>query len=123
MMPDTVKALMDNIRTRDLRVGIPAYKPDVDDLRESPALKIIDKLRGLGVRVWFDDPLVGQLPDGTRSWRSHQLTDRDAPDMGDFDCVIIATAHRAFDWRVIARDAKRIVDTCGVVQGPNVLRA
>lgn len=100
-----------------------AYKPNVDDLRESPALKIIDKLRGLGVNVWYDDPFVGQLPDGTRSWRSHQLTDKDAPDMGAFDCVIIATAHEAFDWRVIGRDAKRIVDTCGVVKGPNVLRA
>lgn len=104
-------------QSKILVLGV-AYKPDVDDARESPGVRIFHKFRKLGAAVWYDDPHVETLGDDT----SYALLE-DAPEMEDFDAVVVVTAHKAYDWKEIQSKAKLIVDTRNVVSGENVVRA
>ncbi|HTW95868.1 MAG TPA: nucleotide sugar dehydrogenase [Tepidisphaeraceae bacterium] len=88
-----------------------AYKPDVDDVRESPSIELIEKLKSLGAAVDFNDPHVP----ATHKMRRHDLRMKSVPltpeALGAYDCVLIATNHSAYDWQMIADHAKLIVDT------------
>jgi UDP-N-acetyl-D-glucosamine dehydrogenase len=96
---------------RVLLLGI-AYKPEVDATHESPALRLLELLASAGVRCRYSDPWVPEAPEGARAWledpRSLAL---DARVLADFDAVLVATDHAAFDWAAIARDARLVVDT------------
>ncbi len=84
-----------------------AYKRDIDDVRESPALDIILLLERRGARVTYSDPYVGAIKLDGRELRSE-----DANIMSSrADCVVIVTDHAAFDYATIAREACLIVDT------------
>ena len=84
-----------------------AYKKDIDDVRESPALDIILLLERRGARVTYSDPFVSTIRlDG------HKLSSGDANAMAaEADCVVVVTDHTAFDYPVIAQNARLIVDT------------
>ena len=84
-------------------VGV-SYKADVGDLRESPALKLVELLRDEGAEVSYHDPHVSELPD-------HGLTsvDLDGP-VGKADCVAIVTAHSGIDYAELAEKAQLVVD-------------
>ncbi|MHC4788424.1 MAG: nucleotide sugar dehydrogenase [Planctomycetota bacterium] len=86
-----------------------AYKPDVSDTRESPALIIIESLLGKGARVTYTDSHVPEveLSDGTRL-RSVPLEECA---LGESDCVVVVTHHSDFPWERIARVAPLILDT------------
>jgi UDP-N-acetyl-D-glucosamine dehydrogenase len=85
-----------------------AYKRDVEDIRESPALDIIRLLEGQGARVTYFDPHVPRFREDGREFRSVELT----PDVvAAADCVMIVTDHTVVDYRMIKRMAKLIVDT------------
>ncbi len=94
-----------------------AYKPDVDDVRESPSFELIEQLIELGASVEYHDPHV----QATHKMRRHNLKmvsiDISPEIVGDYDCVLIATHHTACDWGMIARHARLIVDTRGVMRG------
>jgi UDP-N-acetyl-D-glucosamine dehydrogenase len=96
--------------SRILVLGL-AYKPDVDDVRESPSFELIEKLHELGADVEYSDPHVS----ATHKMRKHDLHMTSVPISPDvlrgYDCVLIATHHKAFDWQMIADHAKLIVDT------------
>jgi UDP-N-acetyl-D-glucosamine dehydrogenase len=96
---------------RILVLGI-AYKRDIDDIRESPALDVMHLLQQKGATVDYSDPHVGELPGcawpGARSLRSVEIT---ADTLRSYDCVVIATDHRAFDYQLIATSAQLIVDS------------
>jgi UDP-N-acetyl-D-glucosamine dehydrogenase len=77
-----------------------AYKANISDVRESPALKVMQLLRNAGSDVSYHDPHVPSL-DG---WRSVSL------DPGSYDCVVIVTAHSSIDYRRVVSDAKLVVD-------------
>ena len=104
--------------SRLLILGL-AYKPDVDDVRESPSFELIERFRALGAAVDYHDPHVPathamrHYPD-LPPMRSIDLTD-DA--LAGYDAVVIATHHSAYDWPRIARHARLIVDTRGVMRG------
>ena len=84
-----------------------AYKRDIDDVRESPALDIILLLERRGARVTYSDPYVAAIKLDGRELRSE-----DANAMSSqADCVVIVTDHAAFDYAAIARNARLIVDT------------
>ncbi len=85
-----------------------AYKRDIGDIRESPALDILRLLQSKGADVAFADPFVPELKlDGT-TLKSQGTT----PDeLADFDCVVIAADHGCFDWEEIVRASQRVVDT------------
>jgi UDP-N-acetyl-D-glucosamine dehydrogenase len=86
-----------------------AYKRDIDDIRESPALDIIRLLEGQGATVSYHDPHVPVFSeDGGREFRSVALT----PDLvAAADCVLVVTDHTVVDYRMIKRKAKLVVDT------------
>ena len=90
-----------------------AYKKDIDDLRESPALTIIELLQKDGAVVSYNDPHIPSLP-RMRHWphlepmQSQPLT----PEyLAAQDCVLIATDHTAYDYAFIVKHAKCVVDT------------
>jgi len=85
-----------------------AYKRDIEDIRESPALDIIRLLEGQGARVSYFDPHVPRFREDGQEFRSVDLT----PEVvAAADCVIVVTDHTAVDYRMIKRQAKLVVDT------------
>ncbi len=88
-----------------------AYKPDIDDTRESPSFELIDLLRKLGAEVEYSDPFVPK----TVPVRKHDLAMKSVEltpaNVGGFDVVLISTNHSAFDYGLIAKHAKLVVDT------------
>jgi len=115
-MPDHVVNLVAqclNRRGRAVRgskvlvLGV-AYKADIDDTRESPALDIMQTLRERGARVEYSDPHVPRLDFLGRTLKSTPIT---PAKLRSFDCVVVATAHKDFPYRDILRHARGIVDT------------
>ena len=93
--------------SRVLVLGV-AYKADVDDMRESPSLDIMQTLHDRGARVSYSDPYVPDLEFGGRKLRSARLS---PTNLKRYDCVVVATAHASFPYREILRHARGIVDT------------
>jgi UDP-N-acetyl-D-glucosamine dehydrogenase len=85
--------------SRILVLGV-AYKPDIRDMRESPALKIISLLRNAGAEVSFHDPHVDRVDDLVSV----------AYEPGAYDCVVIVTDHSTIDYDALVDDAKLVVD-------------
>ena len=84
-----------------------AYKRNIDDVRESPALDIIHLLRQRGAEVTYSDPFVPKV-----HFDHGDLTAQDTAAMSaSADCVVIVTDHTSFDYAQVVRDAKLIVDT------------
>ena len=85
-----------------------AYKPDIDDERESAALKIMDEVMHKGGEVMYHDPHIPQVttPQGTE-FKSVKLTERT---LSNADCVVVTTKHRAFDFASIVETAALVVD-------------
>lgn len=123
-MPDYVieqLALAMNARgkaVKDSRVLVlgMAYKPDVDDTRESPSVELMENLLALGAQVDYNDPHVPEM----RPMRRTKLRLKSVPvtpeTLAGYDCVLIATHHSAYDWQLIGKHAKLIVDTRGVMR-------
>jgi UDP-N-acetyl-D-glucosamine dehydrogenase len=110
---------------RILILGI-AYKKDIDDQRESPALKIISLLQNKGAKVSYNDPYVPQSH-GHRDYpglklKSVALTEKM---LKEFDAVIIATAHSDYDFAWIAENSSLIIDTRNAIKKKknNVVKA
>jgi len=93
--------------SRILVLGV-AYKPNVGDFRESPALEILELLEHRGARISYSDPYVPSLALGGKAWKSQELT----PEMlRETDCVLVVTHHRDFDFEMVVREAPAVVDT------------
>jgi UDP-N-acetyl-D-glucosamine dehydrogenase len=99
--------------SRVLVVGV-AYKADVNDTRESPALKVIELLRNDGALVEYHDPHVASLPQ-----RGIESVPLDAETIDAYDAVVVVTAHRGVDWEMIGREAALVVDLRNVVPAAN----
>jgi UDP-N-acetyl-D-glucosamine dehydrogenase len=98
---------------RVLVVGV-AYKKDIDDMRESPALDIIKLLEQYGADVSYHDPFVPTLEENGHRFASVPLT---AEALQQADCVLIVTDHSALDYGLIRRHARLIVDTRHAMAG------
>jgi UDP-N-acetyl-D-glucosamine dehydrogenase len=98
--------------SRVLVLGI-AYKKNVDDMRESPSVFLMEKLRDLGAEVAYSDPHVPVFP----KMREHQFDLSSvalSPSViASYDCVLLATDHDKFDYPMIKANAKLIVDSRG----------
>jgi UDP-N-acetyl-D-glucosamine dehydrogenase len=86
-----------------LVVGV-AYKPDISDTRESPAVKLIALLENAGSEVDYHDPHVPTLSENGVSLSSVPL------DAGAYDCVVVVTNHSAIDYAQLVEDAGLVVD-------------
>jgi UDP-N-acetyl-D-glucosamine dehydrogenase len=101
-----------------------AYKKDIDDLRESPSLTIIELLRQRGAEVAYNDPYFAFVGRG----RHYDLNMRSVPldDLAQYDCVLIVTDHSSYDYARIAREAQLVIDTRNAMRchsGENIVRA
>src|SRR5215203_2119738 len=85
-----------------------AYKRDIDDIRESPALDIIRLLEGQGARVSYFDPHVPVFAEDGHEYRSVELTPQS---VAASDCIMIVTDHSSVDYHMIKRNARLVVDT------------
>src|SRR6267142_478961 len=106
--------------SRILLLGV-AYKKDIDDVRESPALSIIDRLRAKGADVRYHDPFVKEVhfddahtEGGDQPLSSVPLTDQE---LRATDCLIIVTNHSGIDYQRICQLAPLIVDTRNALNG------
>ncbi len=90
-----------------------AYKPDVDDMRESPSLELIELLKERGAKVQYNDPHIPEMPP-TREFphlagmKSKKLT---AKSLAEYDLVLVSTDHKAYDYSFIVEHAHLVVDT------------
>jgi UDP-N-acetyl-D-glucosamine dehydrogenase len=100
--------------SRILVLGL-AYKRDIDDLRESPSLTIIELLQERGAEVSYNDPYFPTVGRG----RHYDLGMTSTPldDLGSYDCVMIVTDHSTYDYARIVREAKLVVDTRNATKG------
>ncbi len=85
-----------------------AYKADVSDVRESPALEIIRLLQQKKAEVSYHDPYVAELRADGISMSSVSL---DLEKLKESDCVVITTAHKSYDWKWVVEHSKLVVDT------------
>jgi UDP-N-acetyl-D-glucosamine dehydrogenase len=117
-MPDYViqrLLLALNDRSRAIRgakvciLGL-AYKPDVDDMRESPSIVLIEKLRALGAKVTYNDPYIPRAP----KQREHNIGMNSTPLTPAFlssqDAVLISTNHSDYDYAWIVKHSRLVID-------------
>jgi UDP-N-acetyl-D-glucosamine dehydrogenase len=92
-----------------------AYKKDIDDLRESPSLTIIELLRQRGAEVRYNDPFFASVGRG----RHYDLNMKNTPleDLGQYDAVIIVTDHSDYDYARIVKESKLVIDSRNATKG------
>jgi UDP-N-acetyl-D-glucosamine dehydrogenase len=100
--------------SRVLVLGI-AYKRDIDDLRESPSLTIVELLKKRRAQVEYNDPFVPSVGRGRKYVLNMTSTPLDR--IPEFDCVVIVTDHSQYDYARIVEKAKLVVDTRNATKG------
>lgn len=94
-----------------------AYKRDIDDLRESPSLTIIELLQKRGAIVEYNDPFFAMVGNGRHY--ALNMTSTPLEKISEFDCVVIATDHSQYDYESIVERAHIVVDTRNATRGIN----
>ncbi len=110
--------------SRVLVLGI-AYKKDVEDMRESPSVELMEILRDKGAMVDYADPHVPAFPRMREHYFDLKSVELNPQTIASYDVVLLATAHSGFDYELIRQYAALIVDTRGVYLAPlpNVVKA
>jgi UDP-N-acetyl-D-glucosamine dehydrogenase len=102
-----------------LVLGI-AYKKNVDDMRESPSVMMMELLRNKGAHVSYSDPHVPVFPVMRKHSFDLSSVNLTPETLGDFDAVILATDHDRFDYELIVSYSNIVVDTRGKYRGRNI---
>jgi UDP-N-acetyl-D-glucosamine dehydrogenase len=102
--------------SRILMLGI-SYKKNIDDMRESPSVEIMQLVQNSGAEIHYSDPYVPVFPRMRRYSFDLKSVDLTAKNIEGFDCVVVGTDHVDFDYSMIRDNAKLIVDTRGVYRG------
>lgn len=106
-----------------LVLGI-AYKKDVDDMRESPSVFVMELLRDWGAKIDYSDPHVPEFPEMREHDFDLSSVPLNAEMLASYDAVMLLTDHRSFDYDLIAENAKLIIDTRGKFpEAENVIKA
>lgn len=119
---DTLNNVGKSIKNSKILVLGVAYKKDISDVRESPALDVIQLLFTKHAKLSYHDPYVPQLRAADQTFKSIQLTDNLIQNQ---DCIVVTTNHSAFDMKRIVKNAKVIVDTRNAtdgIQGKNIVK-
>jgi UDP-N-acetyl-D-glucosamine dehydrogenase len=87
-----------------------AYKPDIDDVRESPALDVIGLLQRKGALVEYHDPYIPHLHHEAEGWHLDSITDL-MKSVADAEAVVIITNHTTYDYKAIVDCAKFVFDS------------
>jgi UDP-N-acetyl-D-glucosamine dehydrogenase len=99
-----------------------AYKKDIEDVRESPALRVLELLIDKKAKVDYNDPYIATVKEGNLKLRSVKLENKT---LGAYDCVVILTDHSVYDLKTIAKQAKLVFDTRGCtnkIKSDNIIR-
>jgi len=88
-----------------------AYKKDIDDMRESPSVKLMEILMEKGAKVDYNDPYVPELPKMRMYDIQSKSVDLNEAALKKYDCVLISTDHSAYDWNFVVKNAQLVVDT------------
>lgn len=97
-----------------------AYKRDIDDVRESPALDVLGLLHAKGAKVAYADPFIAEVP--ARDWSGRfdlKAADMSRGALRGYDCVVIVTDHKAFDYDAMLNEVDVIVDTRNAIRRPH----
>jgi UDP-N-acetyl-D-glucosamine dehydrogenase len=131
-MPDfVVRKTMDGLNQRGkalkgskvLVLGL-AYKKNVDDMRESPSVEIMDMLSNMGADISYSDPHIPKFPRIRRGQLDLVSVDLTEETLKQSDCVLLVTDHDAYDYDFIAAHADLVVDTRGIYKtGDNIIKA
>ena len=119
---DALNAHRKSVRGSHIHVLGVAYKPGVNDIRESPALNVMRLLHEKGAVLSYSDPYIPAIREDGLELDSLPLRNGW---LGSVDCVVILTNHREFDYPAVARDARLVVDTRNAlagVAGDNIVR-
>jgi UDP-N-acetyl-D-glucosamine dehydrogenase len=92
-----------------------AYKKDIDDLRESPSLTIIEKLKDEGAEVFYNDPYFPSVGKGRHY--DLEMTNTPLENLAQYDCVLIVTDHSDYDYTKIVDEAQLVVDSRNATKG------
>jgi len=90
-----------------------AYKKDIEDIRESPSLKLIQLLRAKGAEISYNDPYIPEIKLSKGSLTSVKLTGKN---LASADCVIIATDHSCYNINEVVARTKMVFDTRGATK-------
>ncbi|MBI5706843.1 MAG: nucleotide sugar dehydrogenase [Armatimonadetes bacterium] len=122
---DALNAREKSVRGSKVLVLGLAYKKNIDDVRESPSVELMTMLLDLGAKVSYADPLMPETPKMRRYDLGLKSVDVTPESVKEFDVVLIATDHDIFDYAMIQKSAKLIIDTRGRYRGefPNVVKA
>ena len=114
---DALNTRAKSVRGSSILVAGIAYKRDIDDIRESPALDLMALLEAKGAHVAYADPHAPELPasawPGKRALRATPMT---PSTLAQFDCVVIVADHQAFDYEMLTACATLIVDTRNAIK-------
>ena len=102
--------------SRILMLGI-AYKKNIDDMRESPSVEIMQLAQDCGADIQYSDPYVPEFPKMRRYNFNMNSINISSKKIQGFDCIVVGTDHDDFDYDMIHQNAKLIVDTRGVYRG------
>jgi len=107
-----------------LILGI-ANKKNVDDMRESPSVELMEKLEDKGAIISYSGPHVAEFPKMRKYHFDLASIELSQEALSSFDCVLVATDHDRFDWEMIKYNAKLIVDTRGkyTIDNETIFRA
>jgi UDP-N-acetyl-D-glucosamine dehydrogenase len=105
-----------------------AYKKDIDDMRESPSLKLIELYQENGAQVVYNDPYVPKLPKTRKYDLEMTSVELTKENLAEFDLVVLSTDHTDYDYKFIAENAKVVIDTRNAfekagVKGENIFKA
>lgn len=113
---DALNSVKKSIKGSHIHILGVAYKKNINDARESPALDIINILRAKGSTVTYTDPYIPEINHSEIILKSKPITNSI---LKKADCVVIVTDHSAFDYKSIVRNSKLIVDTRNALKGFN----
>ena len=122
LVSDGLNAVSKSINGSNILLLGMAYKPDIDDVRESPALDVYVLLEAKGARVSFHDPYLNEIKFDSRLESTITL---DLDKLSDYDCVVITTNHSQYDIQAIVEHSKLIVDTRNAsenIDAANIIR-
>jgi UDP-N-acetyl-D-glucosamine dehydrogenase len=114
----TTLALNDNglaLKNAKILVLGLAYKKDIDDLRESPSLTIIELLRERGANVSYNDPYFAKVGHGRHY--ALNMTNTPLDNLGQYDAVLIITDHSDYDYKRIVEESKLVIDSRNATKG------
>lgn len=113
---DALNDVEKSVKGSNIHILGVAYKKDVDDLRESPALEIMNILRSKGAKITYTDPYIPEINYQKLSIKSRPLSKEV---LSKIDCSVIVTDHSNFDYNLIVANSKLIVDTRNALKGIN----